>query len=274
MFVQKENFGSLDEFRCRMHVTNYNYAAHIHQYAELMVVCEGEIEVTVNGITETARAGDFIFIFPLQSHSYRTPEFSRVWNSVFSASLLFDFLQSHRGQGGGNAVFQVSDVCAEYFQRTMMKDRPDGSLPDLYQIKSCLYAAAACYPVLPEAVPATREKDFIAAVSSYLDTHFRENIGLDELADALGYNANYLSHRLHRCFHLNFRSLLNSFRLDHAKYLLRTGAKTILEIALECGFENERSFYRAFLREIGMTPGEYRHTHALILPQKNKKGAT
>lgn len=261
MFVQKENFGSLDEFRCRMHHTNYNYAAHLHQYAELMVVCEGEIEVTVCGITEIARAGDFVLIFPLQPHGYRTPDFSRVWNSVFSASLLFDFLQAHRGQGGGHAVFTVPEVPARYFRRTLIDPSAEGSIPDLYRIKSCLYAAAAAYPTPAVSAPAARETDFIAAVFSYLEEHFRENLGLQELADALGYNANYLSHRLHRCFHMNFRSLLNSFRLEHAKYLLRTGSATVLEIALECGFENERSFYRAFLREIDMSPGEYRRAH-------------
>ena len=262
MFVQKENFGSPDEFRCRMHYANYNYAVHIHQYAELMVVCEGEIEVTVCGITETAHTGDFLFIFPMQPHGYRTPEYSRVWNSVFSASLLFDFLQAHRGQGGGHAVFQVPQVPAEYFRRTLIEREEEGVLPDLYRIKSCLYAAAAAYPAPVSPVPAPRESDFIASVFAYLEEHFRENLGLEELANALGYNANYLSHRLHRCFHMNFRSLLNSFRLEHAKYLLRTGSATVLDIALECGFENERSFYRAFLREIDMSPGEYRRTHA------------
>lgn len=261
MFVQKENFGSTDEFRCRMHQTNYNYAAHIHQYAELMVVCEGEIEVTVNGIKETAHAGDFIFIFPLQAHSYHTPVYSRVWNSVFSASLLFDFLQAHRGQGGGSAVFRVPEISANYFRRTLMAENGE-SPPDLYRIKSCLYAAAAAYPAPVRSMPAPRETDFIAAVFDYLENHFRENIGLQELAAALGYNSNYLSHRIHRCFHMNFRSLLNSFRLEHAKHLLRTGSETVLEIALECGFENERSFYRAFLREIDMSPGEYRRAHS------------
>ena len=274
MFVQKENFGSIDEFRCRMHQSNYNYAVHIHQYAELMVVCDGEIEVTVNNITQTARKGDFVFIFPLQAHSYHTPEFSRVWNSVFSASLLFDFLREHRGTGGGNAVFSVPDETAQYFRRTLIDAMESGAIPALYQIKSCLYAAAACYPHEAVSPVSARESDFAASVFSYLDEHFRENLGLEDLADALGYNANYLSHRLHRCLHMNFRSLLNSFRLEHAKYLLRTGSQTILEIALECGFENERSFYRAFMKELDIPPGEYRRTHPAAVYRNNKKGTT
>ena len=258
MFIQKENFGSEIEFRCRMHNSNYNFGTHIHQYAELMYVCEGEIEITVNGIPETASAGQFALIFPLQTHSYRTPVHSRVWNSVFSGALLYDFLDKHRSAAGGGAVFSVSGDSAQFFRRTLIEGTADGRLPNLFLIKACLYAVAADYPQTPAHSRSTRESEFVSAVFAYLDGHFRENIRLGDLADALGYSANYLSHRLRRSFGMNFCTLLNCFRLEHAKALLRTEAMTVLEIALECGYENERSFYRAFRQGIGITPGEYR----------------
>ena len=34
----------------------------------------------------------------------------------------------------------------------------------------------------------------------------------------------------------------------------------IIDIAYECGYDNEKSFYRAFSQVTGMTPGQYKKT--------------
>jgi AraC-like DNA-binding protein len=45
----------------------------------------------------------------------------------------------------------------------------------------------------------------------------------------------------------------------------------MIDIALECGYANERSFYRAFSRVTGMTPGEYRKSKRTLSTQENEK---
>lgn len=40
--------------------------------------------------------------------------------------------------------------------------------------------------------------------------------------------------------------------------LLLAGDKTVLDIAMEVGFNARSSFYKAFKKETGATPGEYR----------------
>ncbi len=62
--------------------------------------------------------------------------------------------------------------------------------------------------------------------------------------------------------HLNtspHRYILN-FRLRLARTRLADSDGGIKEIAEEAGFENLESFYRAFRRAVGMTPGEYRRS--------------
>lgn len=59
----------------------------------------------------------------------------------------------------------------------------------------------------------------------------------------------------------NFSRLVNAYRIEHAKAALRdgnSGDQQILAIALECGFNSIGPFNRAFKRETGMTPREYR----------------
>ena len=45
----------------------------------------------------------------------------------------------------------------------------------------------------------------------------------------------------------------------------------MIDIAFECGFANERSFYRAFQSVTGMTPGEYRRSKRTYSTQENER---
>ncbi|WP_067561719.1 helix-turn-helix domain-containing protein [Nocardia acidivorans] len=57
--------------------------------------------------------------------------------------------------------------------------------------------------------------------------------------------------------------LLRRMRIERALALIRTDpTRPLLSIARAAGFVSERQFYRAFKREIGMTPGEFRTVHA------------
>jgi len=59
----------------------------------------------------------------------------------------------------------------------------------------------------------------------------------------------------------NFNQLVNGYRIEHAKRLLkdsRCGKQSILAIALDSGFGSIGPFNRAFKRLVGMTPSEFR----------------
>jgi len=47
-------------------------------------------------------------------------------------------------------------------------------------------------------------------------------------------------------------------RLESAKMMLADGKRSLRDIAVSCQFSSQTSFNRAFLRAIGVTPGEYR----------------
>ena len=52
-----------------------------------------------------------------------------------------------------------------------------------------------------------------------------------------------------------------SLRIKKACHLLSHTSLGVLEIALECGFENFSYFIRAFKKQMHLTPGEYRSRH-------------
>jgi transcriptional regulator GlxA family with amidase domain len=61
-------------------------------------------------------------------------------------------------------------------------------------------------------------------------------------------------------------------RLDRGAYLLLTSRATILEIALETGFENHETFTRAFRERFQVTPSEFRKNGGHELPWSMRAG--
>ena len=261
MFVQVNNFGSANEFRCRRHDINYYYRRHIHQFAEIMLVLEGEIEVILDNRTETAKAGQFILIFPLQIHAFHTPKHSRVWNCVFSPSMISDFFASYGNYVGETAVFDGSTHTRDCFHRQLV----NGSDMRFYSVKSCLYAALSDF--VTQIKPVRRETDMKLAgkLMAWLMENAVKPVTLADAADALGYAENYLSHQITKLFGMNFRNLLGCLRAERAKELLVNTDKNVLQIAYECGFTSDRSFTRSFKRVTNQTPGQYRSDSASLI---------
>lgn len=90
----------------------------------------------------------------------------------------------------------------------------------------------------------------------YLDA----SITLKQLAADLGVTTESLSLLVNQKFEMGFRDLINTYRVNHVKRLLSKNRKTdlsILDIALDSGFNSQASFYRAFNKFEGMSPKNY-----------------
>ena len=91
-----------------------------------------------------------------------------------------------------------------------------------------------------------------------MDDHKREQISVADVANAIGYNEKYISRFINKASSLSFTTLLATLRMDDAKSMLIETDKTMLEIAMDCGFGSERTFYRYFQALVGTSPKNYR----------------
>ncbi|MEK5495978.1 AraC family transcriptional regulator [Bacillus sp. FSL M8-0077] len=95
----------------------------------------------------------------------------------------------------------------------------------------------------------------------YIDTHFTENISLDELGELLSMN----KYSLLRAF-TKFRGItpyryLQTVRVNHAKKLLAQGIKPV-DAAASAGFSDQSHLSHFFSEFIGLTPGQYQQIFA------------
>ncbi len=90
----------------------------------------------------------------------------------------------------------------------------------------------------------------------------RSNPDADLSLNALAVEARLSAFHLHRVFSAvageTPKHFVQRLRLDRAAALLLTGADSILDVALACGFQSHEVFSRAFRRRFGMKPSEYR----------------
>ena len=62
---------------------------------------------------------------------------------------------------------------------------------------------------------------------------------------------------------MTFNSFYNTFRIEYAKELLRTGKLRVCEISELLGFSSVDYFTGVFRKQTGLTPTHYRESSAL-----------
>lgn len=113
----------------------------------------------------------------------------------------------------------------------------------------------------PRSAPRATERHRIErAIEWYLLERFRTATvaRVSELAAALGTNRTYLSRFARRVLGEPLGHVLRSRQLAYAEQLLRQSELPIAEVAAAAAFGTTRTFFRAFSRAFGMTPGSYR----------------
>lgn len=99
-----------------------------------------------------------------------------------------------------------------------------------------------------------RAQRYLNSEQPFLDANYRE----DEMAKALFTNRVYLSQTINQVSGMNFKTLINSYRVRYAMTLMREQpALNIKEIALHSGFNSSNVFLTSFRQITGENPQKY-----------------
>lgn len=94
----------------------------------------------------------------------------------------------------------------------------------------------------------------------YADEFYTTDVSLKKLAESYHKNEKYLGRVFKTDMGISFGEYCNSLRLEKAARMLVNEGVKIIDVALECGFNNVAYFNRLFVKSYGVSPTKYRLT--------------
>ena len=260
-------------------MTRYPFPMHVHEIVELICVLTGSCVLQIDGRSYELQPGDVAVAFPLVPHSYDslTPDCTG-FAAFFLADTIAEFSGIFHTMLPAEPVLRharVSEeirVAVDRLLETSSEERWPFRLAYLHLLLAGVLNAMRFSPT-----GAFNERGLAYRVVKYIFDHAFENITLASAAHGLGVSESHLSHLFSQQFHINFRRFVNAIRVDKAKMMMRDPHVTLTDICYGCGYDNMRTFRRAFIRETGILPSTYmqemRSANHLVPPNTDQNEA-
>lgn len=98
----------------------------------------------------------------------------------------------------------------------------------------------------------------VEMIKHYVDEHFNEDIKLEDVAEHVYLNANYISDLFKRETGIKFSKYLTSKRMEVAKMYLMDSRSKVNEVAALVGYQDTKYFSRLFREYVGVSPAKYK----------------
>ncbi|HEY6907361.1 MAG TPA: ATP-binding protein, partial [Ignavibacteriaceae bacterium] len=103
------------------------------------------------------------------------------------------------------------------------------------------------------------DQQFLEKAIKIIEVHFEdEQFGVETLSSEIGMSVSQLNRKLKALIDQPTGQLIRSLRLQRAADLISQNAGTIAEICYQTGFSDQSYFSRAFKKQFGCSPSDYR----------------
>jgi methylphosphotriester-DNA--protein-cysteine methyltransferase len=118
-------------------------------------------------------------------------------------------------------------------------------------------ACKRCRPELRGGA-AEAERSMAERALAFMREHFEEALSLAGLARAVAVSPSHFARRFRAVTGVPPMRALAELRVERAEAMLGAGERSVLEVALACGFGSAAALVRAFRRRYGVTPAAWR----------------
>ena len=251
---------------------------HYHRGHQILLILEGEVELSVNGISRLAGAGDLVLFSRYENHSVtvRSKSYARYVLQVEPPKdrredRIFSVL-SNRPKGFGN-VLDVSDDLMDFealFRQLVTEYGTAESMADQMQQLLVRQLLIRIYRRCPEVLCFYENEKYAAVfdLQRRFEERFAESYRLQDLAKGYALSVSSLCHRFKEATGMAVMDYLLSCRVAAAKQLLTDTQVRISDIVEQCGFSDCSNFSRTFKRMTGISPTAFRECYGSVKKER------
>lgn len=275
-----ENYLSHSTIRFWLNFQKEDYAEHWHLDLEMIMPLENNYTVKVAENTYVLQPGDILIIPPGVSHELISSgdglrmiyimEFS-----VFSKVQGYSLLSTYLAQPVVINLKNCPEIYPEEVKLLFALEEDFVSQDSLrefsmYQKIIQFFSLYAHFRMQQDHQSESKnlgsekqssQMDQLNMVLSYIDTHFIEDLTLEQVADVAGFSKFHFSRLFKQYSGQNFYEYLCFRRIKSAETLLMTPSIPITDVALRSGFTSLSTFNRTFKKIKKCTPSHYRQMY-------------
>jgi len=258
-------FESLHPSASIFNIDRITFPFHLHDEIELLYLRGGSVSVLLPDRQILLKPGSLFIAFPNTVHGYASDGAADIL--VFISAL--NLCGSHQKQLSGHMPLHPvvegrnlhRDVLYCLHGLSLMA-RPirDTAVCSAYlQLMLCRLLPSLNIVKVPDAV------GLAPLILTYISENFREPLSLESVARHAGVNKCYLSRFFNQKLLVGFPDYLHTLRVNLAMEMLLKTDFSIGYISDYCGYDNFRTFNRAFKSKAGLTPSEWQKTQTALL---------
>lgn len=254
-----------------------SFPMHWHEEMEFIVVTEGSLHISIYNERLVLDKDDVAIIFPKVPHSIDRvdDQHNEYFNILFDYSIFRQndteiykkYLEPFFAQ-----IFTVDKIIKSKtelhseihphlvdlirYRHESYESKELMILGKLYLIMNSLFEHKK--KITAKELLLTSNMDKIKLAVYEIQRNYNESISIKKISNMCGYSESHFMKIFRDVMGVSFTSYLVNYRLEAAARLIENSDDKIINIALNCGFNNPSYFTRAFTKYFGVTPAIYR----------------
>lgn len=246
------------------------FAEHTHEFCELVMVWRGNGLHVLNDRPYRITRGDLFYIHAQDCHSYASVNDLVLQNIIYCPDRLtlnLDWAAHIPGLNGSpwiphwrlgsSGMAQARQVISQLEHESTKSDALANMLAET--LFAQLVITLQRHRFASDNLAATHSETLLDKLITALAGSLNRTFVLEHFCEQEQCSERALRQQFRTQTGMTINHYLRQLRICHAQYLLQHSEQMIGEIAMQCGFEDSNYFSVVFNREVGMTPGQWRH---------------
>jgi len=257
-----------------------NVRNHSHNYYEFYFFINGDISMTINEKTYDLKPGDIILIPPHVSHHlvdnndkipyqrfvlwFSKPYFDQLSSHTDELRFMIRHTIENQYYVYHNDIIAFNAVQAKLF--TILEELRTNRFGKEPKITLCildliLHLNRMAYEIINPHTGQLKD-DLYLSLIHYIENHLSEDLTLDLLAEKFFVSKYHIAHLFKANLGISIHQFITKKRLSYCKAALIRDT-SITKVFHEFGFKDYSSFFRAFKKEYGLSPKEYKEIYSI-----------